>query len=279
MSASAGGNGEQAMSRDVYRLGSRLDWFRLMSWYHSGIGFFVNSALTMASVYLAIWLTFLFALSNALAVRNGEDGLISAINTVQIIQLGLLSIIPYWGELALESGVVNVCPLRRACPPGVRRRRQHTARRCGPRVQASVDIFGQIISGSILFFIFRQQTSAHYFTQIAYYGGAKYIGTGRGFDLTHTPFVKIFSLYGRSHIYFGYQLALLAIMLALLDVPNYFLSTWGTWLVAISLTFSPLWFNPQTFLTDVAWEDFKQWRDWMTGSIDRAAKASWCAAQ
>ena len=117
MFASAGGNGEQAMSRDVYRLGSRLGWFRLMSWYHSGIGFFVNSALTMASVYLAIWLTFLFALSDSLTVRNGtiapglqQEQVISSINTVQMIQLGLLSIIPYWGELALESGFVNVRP-------------------------------------------------------------------------------------------------------------------------------------------------------------------------
>jgi 1,3-beta-glucan synthase len=112
-------------------------------------------------------------------------------------------------------------------------------------MQASIDIVSQIAAGSILFFIFRQQTSAHYFTQIAYYGGAKYIATGRGFDLTHTPYTKIYTLYGRSHIYFGYQLALMALMLALLNVPNYFLSTWGTWLVAISLTFSPLWFNPQ----------------------------------
>jgi hypothetical protein len=87
-----------------------------MAWYHSGIGFFVNTTLTMASVYLAVWLTFLFALSNALAVRNGEEGLVSAINTVQIVQLGLLSIIPYWGELALESGIINVrSPLSAAC--------------------------------------------------------------------------------------------------------------------------------------------------------------------
>jgi hypothetical protein len=114
----AGGNGEQSISRDVYRLGSRLGWFRLMSWYHSGIGFFVNTALTMASVYLAVWLTFLFALSGSLTVRNSGPGinlnespLISSLNTVQIVQLGLLSIIPYWGELCLESGVINVCTL------------------------------------------------------------------------------------------------------------------------------------------------------------------------
>lgn len=108
-------------------------------------------------------------------------------------------------------------------------------------------ILRQALSGSFIFFIFRQQTSAYYFTQIVYYGGAKYIATGRGFDLTHTPFVKQFEAFGRSHIYFGFQLGLMAVMLAFLDIPQYALSTWGTWLVAISLTFSPFWFNPATF--------------------------------
>lgn len=99
----AGGNGEQSISRDVFRLGTRLDWFRLMSWYHSGIGFFVNSSLTMASVYLGVWLIFVFALSDSLTVQNGsqtssaqDNQLISSINTVQIVQLGFLSVIPYW---------------------------------------------------------------------------------------------------------------------------------------------------------------------------------------
>jgi 1,3-beta-glucan synthase component len=109
-----GGNGEQSISRDVFRLGSRLDWFRLMSWYHSGIGFFVNTTLTMASVYLSIWLIFVFALSDSLTLRNGGDSasptdtqLIASINTVQIVQLGFLSVIPYWGELCLETGFLE----------------------------------------------------------------------------------------------------------------------------------------------------------------------------
>lgn len=114
----AGGNGEQSISRDVHRLGTRLDWFRLMSWYHSGIGFFMNSTLTMASVYLAVWLIFFFALTDSLTVRNGNpdraNGLtedtvvISTINTVQLFQLGLLSVIPLWGELCLETGFLEV---------------------------------------------------------------------------------------------------------------------------------------------------------------------------
>jgi hypothetical protein len=35
---------------------------------------------------------------------------------------------------------------------------------CG-YVQGTVDILGQMLAGSLLFFIFRQQTSAFYFTQ------------------------------------------------------------------------------------------------------------------
>jgi hypothetical protein len=143
-------------------------------------------------------------------------------------------------------------------------------------VQGSMDILSQMISGSLLFFIFRQQTSAFYFTQIAYYGGAKYIATGRGFALTHTSYVKTFSNFGRSHIYFGFQLGMLAVMLAFVNVKDYFLSTWGTWLVSISLTFAPIWFNPHSFIPDVAWDDFKAWRRWMVGSMDPDTKESWC---
>jgi hypothetical protein len=93
-----------------------------MAWYHSGIGFFVNSTLTMASVYLGVWLIFVFALAGALTVRSGNSvsdvtdaQLISTVNTVQIFQLGLLSVIPYWGELCLESGFLNVCTF--SCTP------------------------------------------------------------------------------------------------------------------------------------------------------------------
>lgn len=146
-------------------------------------------------------------------------------------------------------------------------------------VQGTMAIARQMIAGALMFFIFRQQTSAHYFTQIVYYGGAKYIATGRGFDLVHTPYVKTFTAFGRSHMYLGFQLALLAVMLGFLDIKNYAASTWGTWLVAISLTFSPLWFNPATFRVDTVRRDFEVWRRWMMGSTDTGTGQSWCAAR
>lgn len=88
---------------------------------------------------------------------------------------------------------------------------------------------------------------------MATYGGAKYIATGRGFALTHTSFVQQFTAFGRSHIHFGLQLAMMALLLAFLGIPHYGRSTWGTWVVAIALVFAPFWFNPTTFQTDVAW--------------------------
>jgi hypothetical protein len=89
-----------------------------MSWYHSGIGFFINSTLTMSSVYLAVWLVFLFSLTDSLTVRAGsldranaltdEANLITTVSTAQLFQLGMLSVMPYWGELCLETGFLEV---------------------------------------------------------------------------------------------------------------------------------------------------------------------------
>uniref|UniRef100_A0A6N2KW70 1,3-beta-glucan synthase n=1 Tax=Salix viminalis TaxID=40686 RepID=A0A6N2KW70_SALVM len=41
------GNGEQTLSRDIYRLGHRFDFFRMMSCYYTTIGFYVSSMLSL----------------------------------------------------------------------------------------------------------------------------------------------------------------------------------------------------------------------------------------
>lgn len=40
------GNGEQTLSRDVYRLGSNFDFFRMLSLYFTTVGFYVNSVVS-----------------------------------------------------------------------------------------------------------------------------------------------------------------------------------------------------------------------------------------
>ena len=71
------------MSRDVHRLSTQFDFFRLLSFYHSGCGFFINTWLVMLSVYAYIWVVLLMALTvpgywvyvgpDKSQVRGGED--------------------------------------------------------------------------------------------------------------------------------------------------------------------------------------------------------------
>jgi len=37
------GNGEQTLTRDLYRLGHRFDFFRMLSFYFTTVGFYVSS--------------------------------------------------------------------------------------------------------------------------------------------------------------------------------------------------------------------------------------------
>ncbi|KAJ8436777.1 hypothetical protein Cgig2_032005 [Carnegiea gigantea] len=51
----AGGNGEQVLSRDVYRLGQLFDFFRMMSFYFTTVGFYVCTMLTVLTVYIFLY--------------------------------------------------------------------------------------------------------------------------------------------------------------------------------------------------------------------------------
>lgn len=225
------GNGEQVMSRDVYRLGTQFDFFRLLAFYHSGPGFFLNSYLVLLSVYANLWMVTLLALTNTQLLPNPDDEL-STISTLtgqpttvavqQIVQIGMLSIITYAVELVLEYGVVK----------------------------ALATLLLQLIQGSLSFFVFRSRTTAFFFLSDVQYGGAKYIPTGRGYQLKHNSFVKVYSYYARSHLYYAAELLLLLILLALLGPVQYASTTWSTWLVSVGILWAPFWFNPGSFLLE-----------------------------
>lgn len=159
------------ISRDVYRLATRFDFFRLLSFYHSGPGFFINTFLTMVLVYLNIWVVLVLALTNSVLVVNPDTftvvnsltGQAAAVSVNQAIQLGMLSIIVFFVEVLLEQGLLH----------------------------ALVTVLTQLLQGSLMFFTFRARTSAYYFASDVQYGGAKYIPTGRGYALKHSSFVKV----------------------------------------------------------------------------------------
>ncbi|PWZ30900.1 Callose synthase 4 [Zea mays] len=74
----ANGNGEQTLSRDIYRLGRRFDFYRMLSFYFTTVGFYFSSMNVKA-------------LENALASQS-------------IFQLGLLLVLPMVMEVGLEKG-------------------------------------------------------------------------------------------------------------------------------------------------------------------------------
>ncbi|KDD75094.1 1,3-beta-glucan synthase, partial [Helicosporidium sp. ATCC 50920] len=251
----SGGNGEQVMSRDVFRMSARMDFFRLMAFYHSGCGFFVNTTLLLASVYANVWVIVLISLTGSelvvdprtLSVVSSLTGQAVGVSVNQAVQLGLFSIVTYAVELMLERGIMHML----------------------------ATILVQIIQGSVAFFTFRARTTMHYFTSDVQYGGAKYVSTGRGYALKHNSFVKVYAGYARSHLYFGTELIFMLILLALINTSDYALLTWSAWLVAVCLLWAPFWFNPQTFQIERCTDDFEAWVLWMTDVVDAESGTTW----
>ena len=165
------------------------------------------------------------------------------------IQLGLVSTLPYLTQLIVESGVLK----------------------------ALFEFVRQIISGSVVFSIFRLQTTAYYYAMDVLYGGAGYMASGRGFTYGPSSFVQLYALYSRSHIYLGFDLGLLVVVVATTGSAGsrYGEMTWGIWLVVASLLASPFWFNPLSFNMRQVQKDWIRWRMWLGGEVNPCIGMSW----
>jgi callose synthase len=51
----ANGNGEQTLSRDIYRLGHRFDFFRMLSCYFTTIGFYFSTMVCLKCTFFRTW--------------------------------------------------------------------------------------------------------------------------------------------------------------------------------------------------------------------------------
>ncbi|KAG0456706.1 hypothetical protein HPP92_024494 [Vanilla planifolia] len=109
----ASGNGEQVLSRDVYRLGHRLDFFRMLSFFYTTVGFYFNTMMVVLTVYAFVWGRLYLALSGLeAAIKNNADSTSNAalgtvLNQQFIIQLGLFTALPMVVENALEHGFLG----------------------------------------------------------------------------------------------------------------------------------------------------------------------------
>ena len=240
------GAGEQSLSRDIYRICHRLDFFRLLSLYYGGIGHYFSNVLTVLTIYVVVYLMAVLALFD---LEKIGDRVITPMGTIQMLLggLGLLQTIPLFATLGVERG-------------------------WWPSLREIIHVF---ITGGPLHFMFHIQTKAYYMAQTILVGGAKYRATGRGFVTQHTPMDEQFRFFASSHLYLGVEVSAALILMGIYtDAGQYFGRTWSLWLASLSFLASPFWFNPLTFEWNVVYSDYEKWLSWMHGSTGGSLK-SW----
>ncbi|PHT93722.1 Callose synthase 1 [Capsicum annuum] len=256
----AGGNGEQVLSRDVYRLGQLFDFFRMLSFYFTTVGYYFCTMLTVLSVYAFLYGKLYLALSGvgetiqdrAKILEN--TALSAALNAQFLFQIGVFTAVPMILGFILEQGFLRA-------------------------VVGFVTMQFQLCT---VFFTFSLGTRTHYFGRTILHGGAKYHATGRGFVVKHIKFTENYRLYSRSHFVKGMEIVLLLVVYAAYGYNedgalSYILLTVSSWFLAISWLFAPYLFNPAGFEWQKTVEDFRDWTNWLLyrGGIGVKGEESW----
>ncbi|KAG0513153.1 hypothetical protein BDA96_10G077100 [Sorghum bicolor] len=224
------GNGEQILSRDIYRLGHRFDFFRMLSCYFTTVGFYISSMMVVIIVYVFLYGRLYLALSGLefaimkQARMRGNRALQAAMGSQSIVQLGLLMALPMFMEIGLERGFRS----------------------------ALGDFIIMQLQLCSVFFTFSLGTKSHYFGRTILHGGAKYRATGRGFVVRHVRFAENYRMYSRSHFVKALELMLLLVVYELYgdvatDSTAYILLTSSMWFLVITWLFAPFLFNPSGF--------------------------------
>ncbi|RWR97510.1 Glycosyl transferase [Cinnamomum micranthum f. kanehirae] len=254
----ASGNGEQVLSRDVYRLGHRLDFFRMLSFFYSTVGFFFNNMVVVLTVYAFVWGRLYLALSGVeeslVNAASNNAALGTILNQQFIIQLGLFTALPMIVENTLEHGFL-------------------------PAVWDFLTMQFQLAS---VFYTFSMGTRSHYFGRTILHGGAKYRATGRGFVVEHKRFTENYRLYARSHFVKGIELGVILTVYASHSPLSkstfvYIAMTISSWVLVVSWIMAPFVFNPSGFdwlKTVYDFDDFMNWI-WYHGGVSTKADQSW----
>ncbi|XP_028097416.1 callose synthase 7-like isoform X2 [Camellia sinensis] len=256
----ANGNGEQTLSRDVYRLGRRFDFYRMLSFYFTTVGFYFSSMVTVLTVYVFLYGRLYLVLSG-MEKRILEDAAIrqskaleEALATQSVFQLGLLLVLPMVMEIGLERGF---------------------------RTALGDFVIMQLQLASV-FFTFQLGTKAHYYGRTILHGGSKYRATGRGFVVFHAKYADNYRMYSRSHFVKGLEMAILLIIYEVYGKSYrssslYLFITFSMWFLVASWLFAPFVFNPSGFDWQKTVDDWTDWRKWMgnRGGIGIAPDKSW----
>uniref|UniRef100_A0A0D3EPT8 1,3-beta-glucan synthase n=1 Tax=Oryza barthii TaxID=65489 RepID=A0A0D3EPT8_9ORYZ len=265
----ANGNGEQTLSRDIYRLGRRFDFYRMLSFYFTTVGFYFSSMVTVLTVYVFLYGRLYLVMSGLERsilldprIEQNIKPLENALASQSFFQLGLLLVLPMVMEVGLEKGF---------------------------RTALGEFVIMQLQLASV-FFTFQLGTKTHYYGRTILHGGAKYRPTGRGFVVYHAKFADNYRMYSRSHFVKGLELLILLVVYLVYgssyrSSSMYLFVTFSIWFLVASWLFAPFIFNPSCFEWQKTVDDWTDWRKWMGNrggigmSVDQSWEAWWISEQ
>ena len=125
-----------------------------------------------------------------------------------------------------------------------------------------------------VFEVFVCQIYANALSQDLSYGGARYIGTGRGFATARIPFGVLYSRFAGPSIYLGSRLMMMLLFATV--------TIWGVWQVyfwvsLLAFCVSPFIFNPHQFSWNDFFIDYRDFLRWLSRGNSRSHASSWIA--
>ncbi|KAI7870760.1 1,3-beta-glucan synthase component-domain-containing protein [Spinellus fusiger] len=258
------GMGEQMLSREYYYIGTQLPLDRFLTFYYAHPGFHVNNIFIILSVQMfMLALLFIGAMGSTLLVCEYNpdvppdaplipDGCYNMVPIFEWVKRCILSIFVVFFVSFLPLFLQELT--ERGFWRGLTRLGRH------------------FISLSPLFEIFVTQIYTNSVLDNLVYGGAQYIGTGRGFATSRIPFSVLYSRFSGASVYLGARNLLIMLFISLaVWIPHliYF------WFTVIALIISPFVFNPNQFALVDFLIDYREFIRWLSRGNSKSHKSSW----
>lgn len=258
------GMGEQMLSREYYYIGTQLPLDRFLTFYYAHPGFHINNIFIMMSVQMfMLAILFISAMGATLTICEYNA---DAPPEAPLIPEGCYNLVPIfdWVKRCILS--IFVVFFAAFLPLFLQELTERGFWRSLTRMGR------HFMSLSPLFEIFVTQIYTNSVLENLVYGGARYIGTGRGFATSRIPFSTLYSRFTGPSIYVGARNLIIMLFASIAYwIPHliYF------WFTVVALLVSPFVFNPNQFSPIDFLVDYKEFIRWLSRGNSKTHNNSW----
>ncbi|ODV95939.1 hypothetical protein PACTADRAFT_75139 [Pachysolen tannophilus NRRL Y-2460] len=259
-----GGMGEQMLSREYFYLGTQLPLDKFLSFYYAHPGFHINNLFIILSVQL-----FMMVLLN-LGSLTHESVICMYNKDIPFTDLqkpiGCYNLQPVLDWVTRFVLSIFICFFISFAPLLVQELSERGLYKAVSR------FFRHLLCWSPIFEVFVCQIYSNSLKSDFTFGGAHYIGTGRGFATKRISFTELYTRYAGTSIYSGSRLFLVLLFATT--------SMWQPallwfWVTAASMCLSPFFFNPHQFSFFDYFLDYRNFIRWLSRGNAKHHNLSW----